>query len=58
MLIVLTLFKYFIAVRAGWGRTPLVSLVVRDGSVMYATIVCKWTSIAPVGSVGSVLTLT
>ncbi|KAF8556762.1 hypothetical protein OG21DRAFT_553100 [Imleria badia] len=39
MLITLTLVKYFIAVRAGWGRTPLVSLVVRDGSTVYGTIV-------------------
>jgi hypothetical protein len=39
MLISLTLFKYFFALRAGWGRTPLVSLVVRDNSTVYATTV-------------------
>ncbi|KAG6374057.1 hypothetical protein JVT61DRAFT_4697 [Boletus reticuloceps] len=37
-LIGLTLIKYFFALRAGWGRAPLVSLVVRDNSTVYATI--------------------
>lgn len=40
-LIGLTLFKYFFALRSGWGRTPLVSLVVRDGSTAYATVLGK-----------------
>ncbi|KAI9571814.1 hypothetical protein HD554DRAFT_2299719 [Boletus coccyginus] len=38
MLISMTLFKYFLARKAGWGRTPLISLVVRDGSTVYATM--------------------
>ncbi|KAF8438563.1 hypothetical protein L210DRAFT_2273840 [Boletus edulis BED1] len=38
ILIGLTLIKYFFALRAGWGRTPLVSLVVRENSTVYATI--------------------
>ncbi|KAG6374060.1 hypothetical protein JVT61DRAFT_4701 [Boletus reticuloceps] len=38
-LIGLTLFKYYFALRAGWGRTPLVSLVVRDNTTVYTTII-------------------
>jgi len=38
ILIGLTLIKYFFALRAGWGRAPLVSLVVRDNTTVYATI--------------------
>ena len=41
ILIGLPLFKYFLAFRAGWNRAPLVSLVVRDSSTMYATVVCE-----------------
>jgi hypothetical protein len=29
----LTTFKYFFALKAGWGRTPLVSLMIRDVGV-------------------------
>lgn len=32
----LTIFKYFFALRAGWGRTPLVSLMIRDVSLTCA----------------------
>ncbi|KAG9309986.1 hypothetical protein JVU11DRAFT_10020 [Chiua virens] len=35
ILIVLTLVKCFLATKAGWGRTPLVSLLIRDGSAVY-----------------------
>ncbi|OAX38425.1 hypothetical protein K503DRAFT_691598, partial [Rhizopogon vinicolor AM-OR11-026] len=35
----LTLFKHTLAKRAGWGRTPLFSLVVRDGTAAFF-IVC------------------
>ena len=41
VLIGLMLFKYFLAFRAGWSKAPLVLLVVRDGSTMYATILCE-----------------
>ncbi|KAF8130278.1 hypothetical protein EV363DRAFT_1432182 [Boletus edulis] len=44
-LIGLTLFKYCFALRAGWGRTPLVSLVVRDNSTVYITIILLLTSV-------------
>jgi len=44
-LIGLTWFKYYVALKAGWGRTPLVSLVVRDGSTMYATVIVLLASV-------------
>ncbi|KAH0826346.1 hypothetical protein J3R83DRAFT_5301, partial [Lanmaoa asiatica] len=31
----MTLFKHFVAVRLGWGRTPLLSLLVRDATSCY-----------------------
>lgn len=34
-LIGLTLIKHILAKRAGWGRTPLVSLLIRDGTITY-----------------------
>lgn len=34
----LTFFKHFIAVRAGWARTPLVSLLRRDGATTFTVI--------------------
>ncbi|KAG6374056.1 hypothetical protein JVT61DRAFT_4696 [Boletus reticuloceps] len=34
-LIGLTLFKYLLASRAGWGKSPLVALVVRHGTIVY-----------------------
>ena len=34
-LIGLTLIKHILARRAGWGRTPLVSLLIRDGTATY-----------------------
>ncbi|KAI9460760.1 hypothetical protein HD554DRAFT_2196738, partial [Boletus coccyginus] len=48
MLVCMTLFKYFFALRAGWGRTPLVSLVVRDGSTVYATMLYDTVMLASV----------
>lgn len=57
ILICLTMFKYIIAVRAGWGRTPLVSLIVRDGSTVYGTIFCKQTLLLTVKAVSPVLIL-
>ena len=34
----LTLMKHSLAKRAGWGRTPLVSLLIRDGTTAYFII--------------------
>ncbi|KAJ8594131.1 hypothetical protein M405DRAFT_730282, partial [Rhizopogon salebrosus TDB-379] len=34
----LTLMKHILAKRAGWGRTPLVSLLIRDGTTAYFII--------------------
>lgn len=40
-LIGLTWLKYLFAIKAGWGRSPLVSLVIRDSSIVYAAMVSK-----------------
>ncbi|KAH7884310.1 hypothetical protein F5I97DRAFT_1437879 [Phlebopus sp. FC_14] len=34
-LVGMILFKSFLAIRAGWGRTPLVSLLIREGFTTY-----------------------
>jgi len=34
----LTIFKHVVALRAGWGRTPLVSLMIRDGALAFIVI--------------------
>ncbi|KIK94172.1 hypothetical protein PAXRUDRAFT_784436 [Paxillus rubicundulus Ve08.2h10] len=38
ILLGLACFKHFIGLRSGWGRTPLVSLLVRDGSAVYVVM--------------------
>ena len=34
----MTLFKHVVAIRLGWGRTPLLSFLVRDATSNYVTI--------------------
>jgi hypothetical protein len=34
----LTIIKCFVALRAGWGRVPLVKLIVRDGTLSFIVI--------------------
>ncbi|KIJ18151.1 hypothetical protein PAXINDRAFT_110634 [Paxillus involutus ATCC 200175] len=38
VLLGLTCFKHLTGLRPGWGRTPLVSLLVRDGSAVYVVM--------------------
>ncbi|KAF9234583.1 hypothetical protein BU15DRAFT_78881 [Melanogaster broomeanus] len=38
VLIGLMIFKYTTVLRSGWGRTPLVSVLVRDGSIVYIIV--------------------
>ncbi|KAJ8594130.1 hypothetical protein M405DRAFT_761013 [Rhizopogon salebrosus TDB-379] len=42
----LTLMKHILAKRAGWGRTPLVSLLIRDGTTAHFIICVIFFSIA------------
>ncbi|KIJ61234.1 hypothetical protein HYDPIDRAFT_116223 [Hydnomerulius pinastri MD-312] len=44
-LIGLTTLKHCVARSAGWGRTPLVSLLVRDGIVVYAGMLALFISV-------------
>jgi hypothetical protein len=37
----LTLFKYLSAVRSGWGRTPLFTLLIRDGVGAFFVVACR-----------------
>jgi hypothetical protein len=37
----LTVVKHSIARRAGWGRTPIVSLMIRDGAMTFAVMFGK-----------------
>ncbi|KIJ61235.1 hypothetical protein HYDPIDRAFT_31538 [Hydnomerulius pinastri MD-312] len=39
ILLGLTIFKHVTAVRSGWGRTPLVSLIIRDSSAVYVVMI-------------------
>jgi hypothetical protein len=34
----LALMKHIVARRAGWGRTPLISVLIRDGTATYVII--------------------
>jgi len=38
IILYLTIRKHIIASRSGWSRTPIVSLLIRDGAVAYAVI--------------------
>ena len=38
VLFVLTLIKFLVALRSGWGRTPVVFLLVRDGTWAFILI--------------------
>ncbi|KAF9238318.1 hypothetical protein BU15DRAFT_75255 [Melanogaster broomeanus] len=38
VLVGLMIFKHTTVLRSGWGRTPLVSVLVRDGSVVYIIV--------------------
>ncbi|KAI0290331.1 hypothetical protein B0F90DRAFT_1672015 [Multifurca ochricompacta] len=38
LLFILTLFKFIVALRNGWGRTPVVYLLVRDGTWAFVLI--------------------
>ena len=38
VLFVLTLIKFMVALRSGWGRTPVVFLLVRDGTWAFILI--------------------
>lgn len=38
LIFMLTLYKQFVAVLNGWQRTPVVSIVMRDGAVVFATM--------------------
>ncbi|KAF8967890.1 hypothetical protein BDZ97DRAFT_1977088 [Flammula alnicola] len=40
----LTFFKHVMAVRAGWGRTPLVSLLCKDGATAFTVLVGMYSS--------------
>jgi hypothetical protein len=38
IILYLTIRKHIVASRSGWSRTPIVSLLIRDGAVAYAVI--------------------
>ena len=38
VLFILTLLKFLVALRSGWGRTPVVFLLVRDGTWAFILI--------------------
>jgi len=38
VILALTALKHLFAIRQGWGRTPLVSLMVRDGALVFVVI--------------------
>ncbi|KIK67865.1 hypothetical protein GYMLUDRAFT_797010 [Collybiopsis luxurians FD-317 M1] len=45
LLFVFTVFKFILAIRSGWGRVPIVLLLMRDGTwaffVIFAVLVCN-----------------
>lgn len=43
----LTFLRHFAAIRAGWARTPLVSLLCRDGATAFTTIVGAYPAQSP-----------
>jgi hypothetical protein len=44
VLFVLTLFKFLVALRNGWGRTPVIYLLVRDGTWAFILIFGSYAS--------------
>lgn len=47
----LTLYKHTIASRNGWGRTPVVSLMIRDGTTVFGLISSEQTYLYLVTSI-------
>jgi hypothetical protein len=40
--LVLTVVKHVLTRRAGWGRTPIVSLMLRDGTLVFIVMISKF----------------
>ena len=41
LLLVLTAWKFIVAMREGWGHTPIIGLMLRDGLWAFLVIFCK-----------------
>lgn len=46
VIMALTLSKQLLGDRVAWGRTPLVQLVMRDGTLAFLFVVCTYSNAA------------